>query len=199
MKVQLTLHILQFTTGRLLSLGLHCLSENKVIPFSPKPKQSQCSDEQSPHTFPVEPIFGNCGCVTPVTLSNIRCVRLSAGVKGRSRSPTQISGLRIEFWDSEAPIFVGQWFQEVAAFPFQPHEKLSGLTLWRSLDDQNCCEGNSSLPIKGIKFHKTGGDSESVEFHLGKKGGMVHCTQKENPYGYLVSALRCIYICQGDF
>ena len=50
---------------------------------------------------------------TYASLKNVRRIQASMGIEARSRSPTRISGLKIEYYDRATPSIVGQWMAEL--------------------------------------------------------------------------------------
>ncbi|KAJ5569594.1 uncharacterized protein N7459_009024 [Penicillium hispanicum] len=68
---------------------------------------------------------------TYASLKNVRRIQASTGIQGRCRSPTCISGLRIDYYNHPTPNTVGQWMDELDdAFEFSPDEEVRSLTVW---------------------------------------------------------------------
>ncbi|RJE24901.1 hypothetical protein PHISCL_02733 [Aspergillus sclerotialis] len=68
---------------------------------------------------------------TYASLKGVRKIRASAGIRGRSRSPSRISGLKFEYYNHPSPGIVGQWMDELEdAFELKPDEEVQTLTIW---------------------------------------------------------------------
>jgi hypothetical protein len=125
---------------------------------------------------------------TVATLSNVRCVRLSAGGFGRSRQATQLSGLCFEFWNSSVPAYVGQWLHQVAAFQFEPQERITGLTFYRTLgSDWGDFVHHRHSRVRGLRIDIAGSEPRFVDFCVGDKKGMIQRSYHENPFEDVVS------------
>ncbi|KAM0429261.1 hypothetical protein ACHAPT_006475 [Fusarium lateritium] len=123
------------------------------------------------------------GCFTSTTLSNIRRVGLSVGVPGRTRGPNHISGLRFKFWDSNVPVYVGQWFHEVDSLSLAPGERIAGFTFLQTQEsDPNSELRNNIGRITGVKICKTGLEHKEVEISFGRKDDMLEYSFVENLY-----------------
>ena len=68
---------------------------------------------------------------TYASLKNVHKIKASIGMHGRSRSPHCISGLKIEYFDDQAPMVVGQWMDEMElVFELSPGETVECLSIW---------------------------------------------------------------------
>lgn len=68
---------------------------------------------------------------TFASLNNVRKIQASTGMRGRSRSPNGISGLKIEYYNHPTPNIVGQWMDELDDdFELSPDEEVQLVTIW---------------------------------------------------------------------
>lgn len=74
-------------------------------------------------------------CFSSVSLTGIRRISVSAGLVGAVRGEEHVSGLRVEFFDSDIPVYVGQWFREAAVVRFELGDRITGLTFWLATED----------------------------------------------------------------
>ena len=126
-----------------------------------------------------------------VHLQNIRRIRVSSGALHRIRGPNHLSGLCFEFRDQPCPVYLGQWFQEVASFDIAEGERITGFTFWQTQELRPegpvpFLQGNPGQ-LAGIKIEKTGQEPKSLEVCLTEKAVLMRYAFAENPWQQLVS------------
>ncbi|ORY56063.1 uncharacterized protein BCR38DRAFT_119373 [Pseudomassariella vexata] len=115
---------------------------------------------------------------TSANFSRIRRIRVSAGRNGYSRGPKHISGLWIDYEDSDVPLILGQWITECAVLEMHDDERLVEVTTWHDFTNRfsrvkfGPIVGISLVTSKGLKKEVLG---QSVE-------GKVCLQYRENPY-----------------
>lgn len=102
---------------------------------------------------------------TYASLKNVRKIQASMGIQGRSRSPSHISGLRLEYYDHPSPGIVGQWMDELDdGFEISPDEKVKSLTIWLTpMGFSTECQGMETGQVTAIHIETT--RSRRVTFH----------------------------------
>ena len=124
-------------------------------------------------------------------LSNIRRIRVSVGIPGRTRGPDHVSGLCFEFWNSKVPVYLGQWFHEVRSLPVGRGERITGFTFWQAQESNpNNAELENSGRITGITISKLVLGHQESAFRFGGKDDMLVYSFRANPYETLVGTHR---------
>ncbi|KAF2799429.1 hypothetical protein K505DRAFT_370966 [Melanomma pulvis-pyrius CBS 109.77] len=131
----------------------------------------QCSSIVS-HALSVTPespdtgshiIHGRGTAYTAASLSGVRRIRISSGATGRSRTSQHISGLWLEYYDSDGPVIVGQWITELDSWELAPSEKITEILMWSSNELTNSQEGQAKLGrIMGFSFATSNGNSKQI-------------------------------------
>lgn len=103
---------------------------------------------------------------TYASLKNVRKIQASMGIRGRSRSPNHISGLKLEYYDHPSPSIVGQLMNELDdGFKLSPDEKVQSLTIWLiPMGSSIECRGMETGQVTAIHIETT--RSRSVTFHF---------------------------------
>lgn len=129
-------------------------------------------------------------CYTTVLLNDIRSISISRGEPGKTRDERHISGLRVDFLSPAAPVYVGQWFEEIESLQFKPGDRIASLTFWQT---QESAPGHytgmiseNAGRIAGIKIVKAGSEAKQLEVCLGDKEHLLEFSWQENIYEELV-------------
>lgn len=140
--------------------------------------------------------IGGRACYTFATLIGIRRIGVSRGITGRTRSTNHVSGLHISFWNEDPPIYVGQWFQEVASIELQPDDRITALRFWQS---REISSGNNSQTEKGrvtgVEIDTAGTDAKCLQYRLGDGTDVPTCAFTETTSEELVSVIKNIASC----
>lgn len=128
-----------------------------------------------------------------VALANVRKIRVSSGAAERIRGPSHVSGLCFEFHDETAPVYLGQWFREVASLDIAAEEKITGFTFWQTQELRPegpvpHLQGNPGQ-LAGIQIDKTGEEPRSLEVCLMEKAGLMRYAYADNRWQDLVGNL----------
>lgn len=121
-------------------------------------------------------------CFTTVRLTgDIKRISISSGLPGRSRNVDHISGRRFDFFSSNIPVFVGQWFNEIASMRLQTGDRVIGLRYWST----RCIRWDTSQPgcMVGIEIITTTADGQYVSSLQVLPGG----EQGEPEFGWFES------------
>lgn len=85
-----------------------------------------------------------------------------------------MSGLKFVFWDTDEPVYLGQWIHQVDSLDMERGERVTGVEIWHS---QHPVWGRSSLhprrfngKIRGLKIETTMGEKT---VHLDRMGNRV--------------------------
>ncbi|RAK96808.1 uncharacterized protein BO80DRAFT_416097 [Aspergillus ibericus CBS 121593] len=94
---------------------------------------------------------------TYASLKNVRRIRASMGIHGRSRSPSRISGLKLEYYSHPSPSVVGQWMNELGnGFEISPDEEIQSFTIWLTpMGYSTECPGLEVGQVAAIRFETT--------------------------------------------
>jgi hypothetical protein len=112
-------------------------------------------------------------------LSGLRRLHFSIGAQGFSRSGRNMSGLQMEFANSQNPLIVGQWLKKHATLELDTDERLVEITTWHSI--LNPFSRIKFGPITGVVYVTSKGKRlESPP--QGHKDNMVCLKYRENPY-----------------
>ncbi|KAF5019673.1 hypothetical protein F66182_8302 [Fusarium sp. NRRL 66182] len=184
----------QMSSGALQSLGLH-YAENmfaKTPGFSPRlptlcdlRTKEPCSFENNYEKWIKAPraLQNSNGCFSSVILSDIRRVAVSIGMPDQTRGASHIAGLCFEFWSSNKPVYVGQWYHEVSCLHLKPGERITGFTFWQQQESSpNSSQRENSGRIAGIGISKTGAGQRELKLQFGDEDDMLSYSFTENPY-----------------
>jgi hypothetical protein len=129
-------------------------------------------------------------CYTTVILNDVRSISISRGEPGKTRARRHISGLRVDFFSPAAPVYVGQWFEEIESFRFKPGDRIVSLTFWQT---QETAPGHGTTMLRenagkiaGIRIVKVGSEATQLEVCLGHKEHLLEFSWHENLYEELV-------------
>ncbi|KAE8137955.1 hypothetical protein BDV38DRAFT_292569 [Aspergillus pseudotamarii] len=101
---------------------------------------------------------------TYASLKNVRKIQASTGLPARSRCPSRISGLKIEYYSHPTPSVVGQWMNQLDdGFELSPVEEVQSLTIWfTSVGFSTECPGLEVGQVTAIQIETS--CSRSVTF-----------------------------------
>lgn len=143
--------------------------------------ERSCIDK-SPRSFSVK-------CYTTAGLAGIKRVSVSRGAPGKTRTQTHISGLRLDFFSSATPVYVGQWFDEVDSLQFDPGDRIVGLTFWQTQETKSnvaTMQRENAGKIAGLGITKTGFKRRRLEVCLRNKEDLLEYSFYENTLEDLV-------------
>lgn len=89
-----------------------------------------------------------CDYHTYASLRGVRRITAFVGMKERSRLPSDICGLKVDYHDCRAPSVVGQLMQEANSVDLFRHECIQAMTIWMT--------GVSPLPPETDQIPKQG-------------------------------------------
>ncbi|CEL01332.1 hypothetical protein ASPCAL00917 [Aspergillus calidoustus] len=160
-------------------IGLQTQQPHQPLPsptttlYRPIPVPAEEAARRTSHLGQRTPISG----VTDYTfhtwapLTNIRRITASAGIRGRSRSERDISGLMFEYYDDTPSVVVGQWFvpHPHTAVDIEPGECVREVTVWTKTVDKPLPGWYSGYPlvtITGIRIcvQASTGSSRTLAF-----------------------------------
>ncbi|KAH9888654.1 hypothetical protein F4778DRAFT_754840 [Xylariomycetidae sp. FL2044] len=118
-------------------------------------------------------------------LSRVRQVRVSVEKPGEFYTPGHITGLLLDFYDTNEPAVVGQWIKELDVLPISAEDRLTEIITWH--DCTNMHKRVKFGPIKKLTLRTAKGASK--EFSSPVVAGMVCLSYRENPYERLTSIL----------
>lgn len=113
-------------------------------------------------------------CFTTTSLKGVRHIRFSAGAAGSTRSGQCISGLLLQFHNSERETIVGQWFEGVDALDIGKEDCITHIRVWYT---QEAREGNTlrenngrisgimMTTLNGARKTVLRGDPEEMPYH----------------------------------
>jgi hypothetical protein len=94
------------------------------------------------------------------SLTDVRTIRVSFGMNGTSRAPEFIAGLWLDYYGTNRPSIIGQWFYESNAFELLPGEQFIKISIWTSNEFVAAYSGSAKLgTVIGIRFDTTVGRS----------------------------------------
>lgn len=126
-------------------------------------------------------------CISSVRLSNVRRIGLSIGESSRTRGSEHVSGLCFEFWDSNVPVYVGQWFHEARHLDIEQGERITRFTFWQAQGrNEDTYLRENTGKITGVRIEKAGIDPKELQYYLGHESEMLTYSFAENPYEELV-------------
>jgi hypothetical protein len=83
-------------------------------------------------------------------VEGLRKIRVSVGKTGFARETGHVTGLCLEYADSELPLILGQWIDELGSIELGPDERLTGITTWH--DYTNRYNRVKFGPLIGMRF-----------------------------------------------
>ncbi|KAF2761048.1 hypothetical protein EJ05DRAFT_497614 [Pseudovirgaria hyperparasitica] len=111
-------------------------------------------------------VMGKAYMQTQASLSNVRQIRISVGGHGLSRLSEHITGLWLDYYDTDRPGIVGQWLNESGAVNFSPGEQLTGIFIWTSNEHTAAYSGHAKLgKVVALRFDTSDGQS----LHFGQE------------------------------
>ena len=102
-----------------------------------------------------------------------------------SLAEKRISGLRVDFFESAVPVYVGQWFREIAVLDFERGERITGLTFWLSQETESEFREIEGV-VGGLRIERHGSRRKRFELCLGDVNTMHALSWRENAYEKLV-------------
>ena len=189
----------QHSCGSVQSLGFQSQVPDTPPCKSVTPLRRQPHSRQWQHMFPVLggrfELAGHMlrypgSCVTTVRLGGIKRIRISSGAAGRSRASEEISGLCFEFWDSDRPVIVGQWIEEITTVELKRGDRITGMSIW--LSQTHDLRRAASMPtenngrVVGINISTAAGIGKEARFGT-NDAALLRLDFNENPFQRLVS------------
>lgn len=134
-------------------------------------------------------IHGRGTCYTRACLTQIRRIRISIGVNGRSRTTLHISGLCLDYYNAERPAIVGQWISEFDSLDLSSREVLTEISTWTSRESANLSCGRTEVGrVTGIRIVTSEGQVKQI--NLVDTNRQVHVRFESNWYEELVCRLN---------
>lgn len=116
-------------------------------------------------------------------LSNLKRVGVSVGDEGSADIHGHISGLRLEYHDSDIPVVLGQWIRLLDAFDVSPSDRITEMTTWHNYEIQD--RRKKCRLIRKLRLVTILGTTK--DFLDPCVSGKVCLKYRENPYQKLVS------------
>lgn len=163
-------------------MGLQCITD---IPVA---RQATVWDAPSSHRLlspppvyklhdPQNAVIGNLGFGHSSgvrRLHHIRRIRVSYGSNSASRQPHIISGLCFDFDDTDEPVYLGQWLNEIATFDIaQECGRVTGITTWRLNDRDRSSMGATGDPWVDPFSHRLRTDQMYTGLQIETSSGKV--------------------------
>ncbi|KAL4888783.1 hypothetical protein BDV59DRAFT_187778 [Aspergillus ambiguus] len=96
-----------------------------------RPIYTTCYDIYNPRVWPEKTLQKSvCDYQTYASLQGARRITVLIGSEGRPRLPAEISGLKVDYHNLQAPSIAGQMIQEGDDFEMAQNEHLQALTVW---------------------------------------------------------------------
>ncbi|KAJ9155580.1 hypothetical protein NKR23_g1739 [Pleurostoma richardsiae] len=156
--------------GEMQSIGYHSMSSDSIHGW---PTIDESPQRRVEHILPISHAYlktaalisrRNGLCLTTVDLSSVKRIRISRGLPNRPRTSEYISGLWLDFWDSDRPVIVGQWIEEIDVFDIERGDKISHIAIWQSQEsDANRFIKHNNGRIQGIRLASSRGVTKSVQ------------------------------------
>ncbi|KXJ94148.1 hypothetical protein Micbo1qcDRAFT_41691 [Microdochium bolleyi] len=89
--------------------------------------------------------------ITAADLSNIKRIRVCVGGKSVEPDTDMITGMWLEYHDSDLPVILGQWDEEIDSLEIQQDDRLVAIQIWHDFNNDT----NKRLalgPVVGILF-----------------------------------------------
>lgn len=119
-------------------------------------------------------------------MRGIKRIRVSSGLRGRSRSAKYISGLWIEYYQGD-DVVLGQWIHEVGSFDLVPAESLTHIKVWSTLETETPLRMESFGKVVGIQFVTSSGRRRN--FRIYSQHPFIYMHWRSTPYEELVSCI----------
>ncbi|KAK5662624.1 hypothetical protein OQA88_8538 [Cercophora sp. LCS_1] len=129
---------------------------------------------------------GNEGLVIGIAnLSSVRSIHVSSGETRSAprfscRRTTRVTGLRFQFWDTEEPLFLGQWFKEVDSISLDRDERITNLSVWHSRNVRHS-RATMSLYGKARGFHVITSKGQSLTVRMDNTDKRLRLSFREKP------------------
>lgn len=123
---------------------------------------------------------------TAANLRGLRAIHFSAGRRGHARGRDHISGLMLEYVDSDYPCILGQWITKFATLELNPdeEERVTEVTSWH--DFTNRFSRIKFGPAVGMRVSTSAGTTRDLILQNNLEGKV--CLQhRESPYESLHS------------
>ncbi|CAH0022742.1 unnamed protein product [Clonostachys rhizophaga] len=118
-------------------------------------------------------------CFGGASLRGIKRIRVSSGLRGRSRSAKNISGLWIEYYQGD-DVVLGQWIHEVGSFDLASAESLTHIRVWSTLETETPLRMESFGKVVGIGFITSFGRQRNFRIH--SQHDFIHMHWRSTPY-----------------
>ncbi|KAK7212462.1 hypothetical protein V2G26_019640 [Clonostachys chloroleuca] len=118
-------------------------------------------------------------CFGGASLRGIKRIRVSSGLRGRSRSAKYISGLWIEYYQGD-DVVLGQWIHEVGSFDLVPAESLTHIKVWSTLETETPLRMESFGKVVGIQFVTSSGRRRN--FRIYSQHPFIYMHWRSTPY-----------------
>ncbi|KAH7037521.1 uncharacterized protein B0I36DRAFT_67283 [Microdochium trichocladiopsis] len=93
-------------------------------------------------------------------LANVKRIRVSIGGKGDDLHADMITGLWIEYHDSNLPVIIGQWKEEYDTIELDADDRLVAMQIWH---DWNSIDKRLPLgPVVGLLFRLASGTEKKI-------------------------------------
>ncbi|KAI0897634.1 hypothetical protein F4806DRAFT_495304 [Annulohypoxylon nitens] len=116
-------------------------------------------------------------------ISSLRKIRVSVSDEKRTGVQGHITGLWLEYHDSNVPVVLGQWIKELDSLDLELGERLTEVITWH--DYTNRHRRAKYGPIKRLSLGTVRGNVK--EFLDSHRGGKIRLQYRESPYEKLVS------------
>ncbi|KAI0886120.1 uncharacterized protein GGS22DRAFT_187354 [Annulohypoxylon maeteangense] len=126
---------------------------------------------------------------TAADISNLSKVRVSVNDESHSNIQGHISGLWLEYHDSNAPVILGQWMKELGSLDLPIGDRITEVVTWH--DYTNRHRRVKYGPIKRLRLGTVLGNT--MEFLDSHRGGKICLQYRENPFEKLWDHVRVFY------
>ncbi|KAI1453037.1 hypothetical protein F4805DRAFT_444983 [Annulohypoxylon moriforme] len=115
---------------------------------------------------------------TAANIADLRKVRVSVNDESHTGVQGHISGLWLEYHDSNAPVILGQWIKELDSLDIPVGDRIVEVVTWH--DYTNRHRRVKYGPIKRLKLGTVRGNTK--EFLDSHRGGKICLQYRENPF-----------------
>ncbi|KAI1211804.1 uncharacterized protein F4807DRAFT_376848 [Annulohypoxylon truncatum] len=122
---------------------------------------------------------------TAADLSGLKKIRVSVNDEEHTGVQGHISGLWLEYHDSNVPVILGQWIKELDSLDLSLGERVTEVVTWHDYTNQH--RRVKYGPIKRLRIGTIRGNSK--EFLDSHRGGKIRLQYRENPYEKLSGIL----------
>lgn len=129
--------------------------------------------------------------VTSVDLALVRTIYVSGGESRSSpryccRRSSRVAGLKFEFWHTDEPVYVGQWFSQVDKISLARDERVTFLAVWHSRNMRTAPHSMSLYgKVRGVQVMTSKG--QSMTCRTDSTDGRLKLSFRERPGMELVS------------